>query len=110
MPSILLSLPVLFIKFWYIETPIRLFKLFADINHSVIQILSLPLLIRTFFKPIKNEYRKGLVAFSIGMGIVVKTALIFVDLIIFGFIIFLEFLVFILFIWWPFITVTILFL
>ncbi len=105
-----LSIPQLFIKFWYFETPIRLFKLFVDINHSVLQILSLPLIIRTFFKPLKNEYRKGLVAFSIGMGIVVKTALIFVDLVILGFIVFLEILVFMLFVWWPFIAITILFL
>ncbi|MDP1690316.1 MAG: hypothetical protein Q8L52_03935, partial [bacterium] len=61
-----------------------------SVNHAVLQILSLPLMIRTFFKPLKNEYRKGLVAFSIGMGIFIKTILIAVDLIIFFSVIFLE--------------------
>lgn len=67
-------------------------------------------MVRTFFKPLKNEYRKGLVAFSIGMGIVVKTILIFVDLIVFLFVIFLEVTFLAFFIWWPFLGVIILFI
>lgn len=110
MPNFYLSLPILFLKFWYIKTPIKLLKFFLDLNHSVLQILSLPILIRTFFKPLKNEYRKGLVAFSIGMGILVKSALIFVDIVIIGFVISIELLIFTFFIWWPLITITILFL
>ncbi|MBI4098122.1 MAG: hypothetical protein HY426_03705 [Candidatus Levybacteria bacterium] len=103
-----LSIPLLFLKFWYIDAPIRLIRYFFSVNHAALQILSLPLMARTYFKPLKNEYRKGLVAFSIGMGIFVKTVLIFVDLVIFLFVILLEigFLVF--FIWWPAITVLIL--
>lgn len=109
MPTFYSSLPILFIKFWYFEAPVRLIRFFLDFNHAVLQFLSLPLLIRTFLKPLKNEYRKGLVGFSIGFGILVKTTFIFVDLILFGFIIFLEILIFTLFLWWPFLTITILF-
>lgn len=47
-------------------------------------------MLKTFFKPLKNEYRKGLVGFSIVMGIFVKTILIAIDLIIFIGLIFLE--------------------
>ncbi|MEK9176340.1 MAG: hypothetical protein AAB520_02785, partial [Patescibacteria group bacterium] len=67
--SFYLSLPFLFLKFWFLEAPLKLTKYFFSLNHAALQILSLPLMIRTFFKPLKNEYRKGLVAFSIGMGI-----------------------------------------
>ena len=47
------------------------------------QLFSLPLLVKTFFKPWKNEYREGLVAFSIGMGMFIKIFVIFVDLLLF---------------------------
>jgi hypothetical protein len=65
--------------------------------------MSLGELIRTFLKPLKNEYRKGLVVFSIVFGIILKSALIFVDLIMFSFIIFIEFLIILSFLGWPFI-------
>lgn len=107
--SFYLSIPLLFLKFWYIEAPLRLVKYFMSINHAVLQILSLSLMIRTFYKPLKNEYRKGLVAFSIGMGIFVKSVLIAVDLFIYSFVIFLEVTFLAFFIWWPIATIAILF-
>lgn len=67
-------------------------------------------MIRTFFKPLKNEYRKGLVVFSIGMGIFIKTALIFFDLVFFDTVIFLEVTFLAFFIWWPLLTFLILFI
>lgn len=67
-------------------------------------------MIRTFLKPLKNEYRKGLVAFSIGMGIFVKSILIFVDLVVFSAIVLLEIGILALFILLPFLTVYILFI
>lgn len=108
--SLYLSLPLLFLKFWYIDAPLRLVKYFFSVNHAVLQILSLPIMIRTYFKPLKNEYRKGLVVFSIGMGIFVKTVLIFVDLVVFLFVIFLEITFLTFFIWWPLLTFLILFI
>ena len=35
--------------------------------------------LRLFFQPLKNEYRPGLVGFSRGLGMVVKSFLIIVD-------------------------------
>ena len=105
-----LSLPLLFVKFWFIEAPLRLIKYFFTVNHAVLQILSLPLLLRTFFKPLKNEYRKGLVLFSVVFGMILKSALIFVDLIVLGFVIFAEIVLLVLFVAWPFLTFYILFI
>ena len=99
-----LSIPVLFLRFWFIDAPITLIKYFFSVNHAALQILSIPVLIRTFFKPLKNEYRKGLVVFSLVFGMIVKSALIFIDLIIFGFIIFVEVIAIISFILWPFLS------
>jgi hypothetical protein len=96
-----LSLPFLFLKFWFLEAPERLVRYFFSLNHAALQILSLPLMLRTFFKPLKNEYRKGLVGFSIGMGIAVKTVLIFIESWIMVGLIGLEIAAVILFILWP---------
>jgi len=82
----------------------RFIKYFLTVNHAILQILSIPILIKTFFKPLKNEYRKGLVLFSLVFGMIVKSSLLFVDFIIFGFIIFLEIAILALFILWPFLT------
>ncbi len=110
MPGFYLSIPFLFLKFWYLEAPIRLIKYFMSVNHAVLQILSLPLMIRTFFKPLKNEYRKGLVVFSIGMGIFIKSVFIFMDTLLFLAIIFFEITFLAFFIWWPLLTFLILFI
>jgi hypothetical protein len=105
-----LKLPFLFLKFWFIEAPLRLIRFFFSLNHAALQVLSLPLMIRTFFKPLKNEYRKGLVWFSIGMGVGIKTVLIFVDLIIYLFILSVEVCLLALFLLWPILTIYILFI
>lgn len=99
-----LALPIIFLKFWFIDAPLAIIQYFMSLNHAAIQILSLPLLFRTFFKPLKNEYRKGLVGFSIAFGIILKSALIFSDLILFGLILIAEVGVLIGFIMWPFAT------
>lgn len=78
-----LSLPFVFLRFWYIEAPVGLVRYFSSLNRAFLQLFSLPLFIKTFFQPLKNEYRKGLVGFSIGMGIVVKSAFILVDIMLF---------------------------
>ncbi|MGH7245952.1 MAG: hypothetical protein ACREGI_03395, partial [Candidatus Levyibacteriota bacterium] len=56
-----LMLPVSFVKFWFGSAPMHLVSFFFSFNRNVLQLLSLPLLVRTFFKPLKNEYRDGLV-------------------------------------------------
>lgn len=76
----LLLYPYFLLKFWYTEGIIGLVSFFVSLNRYIADLLSLPLFVRTFFKPLKNEYRKGLVRFSIGMGIFVKSVLITVDM------------------------------
>ena len=71
-----LFLPMYFLAFWFGEAPLKLLSYFHEINKAYFQFFSASLLLRTFFKPVKNEYRKGLVGFSIGMGIFLKSCLL----------------------------------
>lgn len=104
------ALPITFLKFWYIDALLGLTHFFATLNHAFFQLFSLPLLVKTFFRPLKNEYRQGLVGFSIGMGIVVKTCLIFVDLMLFLVLLLLEVVFILAFLSMPIATVLVLFL
>src|SRR3989344_4849126 len=63
-----LSLPLIFLKFWFFEAPRIILIFFASLNNSFLKLISLPILVKTYFKPWKNEYRKGLVGFSIALG------------------------------------------
>ena len=74
---------------------------FASLNRAFLHLFSLPLLLKTFFKPWKNEYREGLVGFSIGMGMFIKTFVIAADLIILLFLLAIEILIFTVFLLWP---------
>ncbi len=105
-----LSLPLVFLKFWFFDAPKEIVAFFASLNRAFFQMLSLPLLLRTFFKPLKNEYRKGLVGFSRGIGIVVKTFLIIVNLVVLVPLLFFEITSVILFVLFPVMTVVILFM
>jgi len=96
-----LSLPLLLLKFWYIEAPYAIIVFFASLNRAFLRLFSLPLLIRTYFRPWKNEYREGLVGFSIAMGIFIKTFVIAADLFMFFTILITEVLLFIAFLAWP---------
>jgi hypothetical protein len=103
-------LPVLFLKFWFIEAPWALFGFFKSLNSAFFVLFSLPLFIRTFFKPLKNEYRQGLVGFSRGMGMFIKSILILADVFMLGIILTLEVVVLFAFIVFPIATVWMLFL
>lgn len=109
MPAYLL-LPVDFLKFWFIEAPSEIVMYFLSLNRAFLQQFSLFLLLRTFFQPIKNEYRKGLVGFSIGMGMFIKSGLIVVDLLLLLLLLAGEILFLCAFLGWPFATVIMLFL
>ncbi|MEK7502472.1 MAG: hypothetical protein AAB609_03015 [Patescibacteria group bacterium] len=104
-----LKLPLVFLKFWYTEAPFKIVGFFASLNDSVLQLLSLPLLVRTYFRPWKNEYREGLVVFSVAMGIFIKTFVIMADLILVLLLLFLEIIFFISFLLWPAGTIFLLF-
>lgn len=68
--------PFLVISFWYYDGFKSVCHFIMEINRYCLELLSLPLLFKTFFHPIKNEYRGDLVGFSIAMGVVIKTILI----------------------------------
>lgn len=104
------GLPVAFLKFWFLEAPRGIIAFFGSLNQAFFQLFSLPLLIRTFFKPIKNEYREGLVAFSIGMGMAVKSTIILVNIFLFIGLMILEVAALFIFITLPLTTVLLLFL
>lgn len=87
--------------FWYKSILGSVFGFFVDFNRYAASLLSTPLLIKTFFRPLKNEYRQGLVFFSIIFGMIVKSFLIFITALILVFLICVEVLVMILLICLP---------
>lgn len=105
-----LFLPLSFLKFWFFEAPREIIGYFLSLNRAFFQMFALPLFIKTFFKPLKNEYRQGLVGFSRGMGMVIKFFVITADLIMFIPLVCLELLIVILFITFPFMSIWLLFL
>jgi len=105
-----LFLSFTFLKFWFFELPIGLIAFFASVNSYFMQLFALPLCIRTYFKPLKNEYRQGLVGFSRAMGIFVKTGLIITDLFLLIALLLIEIIVAVSFTLFPLISVWILFI
>lgn len=101
-------LPGAFLKFWFIEAPLIMIKFFVSLNQAFFQLFSLSLFLKTFFKPLKNEYRPGLVRFSIIMGIVVKTVFILVDLLLFSLLLSVELISLIVFLIFPFVSLILL--
>ncbi|HSW98030.1 MAG TPA: hypothetical protein VLF89_09460 [Candidatus Saccharimonadales bacterium] len=108
--SFYLSLPLLFLKFWFIDSPKNILGYFGSLNNAFFQLFSLPLLLKTYFKPWKNEYRKNLVVVAVCIGIFIKTFVIFADLIIFTGLLAVEMIFLSAFLLWPIATVYLLFL
>jgi hypothetical protein len=104
-----LSLPIIFLKFWFIESPIALVKFFLSVNRAFFQLFSLPLLLHTYFQPLKSEYRQGLVGFSRAMGIVIKTFFIIADLLMLIILLAFEIGVVVSFVLFPIATIALLF-
>lgn len=104
-----LLIPLDILKFWYLEAPVALLSYFMSLDSAILNYLSLPLMVRTFFRPWKNEYRQEFVRFSIVMGMVFKTLLIIVDLFMFLVLLVFEFAAFMAFLSWPLATVCFLF-
>ncbi len=97
----MLKLPVQILKFWYLEAPLNILRFFVSLNKAFFGVFSLPLMVKTFFKPWKNEYREGLVGFSIVMGMAMKSLFIFADLFLFAGLILLEVIIFLVFLLLP---------
>lgn len=68
-----LALPFVLIKFWFVDAPFSLIAYFASLNGAFLKFFSVGILLNTFFKPLKNEYREGLVLFSRFAGMAIKT-------------------------------------
>src|ERR1035437_2282625 len=79
----ILLFPVIFFKFWYLEAPLNMLRFFSSLNKAFFGVFSLLLMVKTFFRPWKNEYRDGLVGFSIIMGMIMKSLFIVADLFLF---------------------------
>jgi hypothetical protein len=105
-----LRLPGMFFHFWYVEAPRELFSYLLSLNNAVAHMLSIPLFLRTFFKPLKNEYRGDLVGFSIGMGMAVKSVLLVAGLFLFTVFLLFEVAFYLFFLALPLLTVLALFL
>ena len=85
-----LLLPLIFLKFWFVEAPLGILAFFTALNKAFFELFSLPLFVRTYFQPLKNEYREGLVGFSRVVGIFVKTIFIIFDLFLFSLLLAVE--------------------
>jgi ATP-dependent Clp protease ATP-binding subunit ClpC len=101
----LMVLPLQFLKFWFLDAPRNLIVIIISFNQAFLQLTSLTLFIKTFFKPWKNEYREGLVGFSIGMGMFIKTMFIIADTFLLLIFLILEILLVGGFIIWPIATI-----
>jgi ATP-dependent Clp protease ATP-binding subunit ClpC len=96
-----MTLPLQFLKFWFVDSPKNLVIFFSSLNSAFLQLTSLFLLLKTYFKPWKNEYREGLVGFSIGMGMFVKTFFIIATVLMLLILLLFEIIFFFGFIFWP---------
>ena len=79
---IIVRLPFMALNFWLVEGPIKIIALSWTTVRSTANILSVPILIKTFFAPWKGEYRKGYVAIARGIGITIRLFTLTVGLII----------------------------
>ena len=77
----LLLYPYFLVGFWYRDFLFGAIKTSYYVFIYTQDLLSVPLLSRTFFKPLKSEYREGLVFFSIFMGILIKSILLLVAMV-----------------------------
>ncbi|MFH1832717.1 MAG: hypothetical protein ABH816_00930 [Candidatus Levyibacteriota bacterium] len=102
------NLPLVFLRFWFLEAPASIMSFFGSLNHAFLEMFSLSLLVKTFFKPWKNEYRKGLVGFSIGMGMFVKSIVIIADIVLLLLLLSAEIIFILAFILWPIVTILLL--
>ncbi len=76
-------------------------KFFLSVNRVFLHLFSLPLFIKTFFKPWKNEYRQGLVGFSVGMGMFIKTIAIIADIVLLLLLLLVEITSIFVWLFWP---------
>jgi len=79
---ILAKLPFYFTRWWYYEAPPKLFTYLTRVLGGIAHLLSVELLLKTFFEPWRAEYRKGFVAVARFVGISVKAIFLIFDFLI----------------------------
>ncbi len=105
----ILLYPIAVVLFWYKDGAFALLLYFRSLNDYCIRLFSLPGLFVTFFRPLKNEYRKNLVVFSILFGMIVKTFLVIASLGVLAALFALEVLIFVSYILFPILPILVLF-
>jgi len=101
----ILSYPVLVVLFWYKDGLIEILLYFSSFNKYLIKLFSLRALIQTFFSPLKNEYRKNLVLFSVLFGMFIKFFLIAASVSIIVLFLFIEIFLGLLYVLLPFLPI-----
>lgn len=99
-----------FLKFWFYEAPAEMLAVFRSFNGYFVELFAYRLSLMTLFKPLKNEYRSGLVGFSRAIGILTKICILTVDTVIFSLILTVEAAVLVFFVFYPVLTVIFLFI
>jgi hypothetical protein len=69
---IIVRLPVMALKFWLLEGPAKIAAFLWIIVGATANVLSIQVLIKTFFAPWKGEYRKGFVTIARSIGIIIR--------------------------------------
>ena len=98
-----------FLRFWFVEAPIGMAEYFMSFNVALLKFFSFRLLLSTYFRPWKNEYRDGLIGFSILMGMIFKGATLLFTLALLIVCCLLELTIIVAFILWPIATIWLVF-
>ena len=101
----ILLYPFAVLFFWYKEGLFSVFAFLGSLNDYILRLFSLPGLFSTYFRPLKNEYRKNLILFSIIFGVFIKTFLIIASLSIFSIVLIIELLILLMYLLFPLIPV-----
>ncbi len=99
-----------FLYFWFVSAPLGLIRYLNSLNRAFLKLLSYKVLATTFFQPWKNEYREGLVGFSLVMGMAFKSGILLFETVIFFLLLILEILFVCAFLVWPFVTIWLVFI
>ena len=98
----LVSLPLEFLRWYFIDATINLFNILRWFLEVCVQILGVTSIFKTYFRPWKNEYREGLVRFSIFMGMFFKTLFLIFDCFLLAFVLIAEIVILLVWVLLPF--------
>lgn len=108
--AVVTKLPYWYLSFWFIEAPITLSENLVKLTLALEHFLSVTLMLKTFFRPWKNERRKGYVIHAIAIAATLRFFLITLDLFLLAAVLTLGALATLLFVALPLIGIFLLFL